>query len=36
VREEPGNDVAREYLYDAYKQKSELLAMTMERGAWGD
>lgn len=36
VREQPNNEVAREYLYDAYKQKSEVLAMTMERGAWGD
>jgi len=36
VREQPNNEVAREYLYDAYKQKADLLAMTMERGAWGD
>lgn len=36
VREHPNNEVAREYLYDAYQQKAELLAMTMERGAWGD
>ncbi len=36
VREQPNNEVAREYLYDAYQQKAELLAMTMERGAWGD
>lgn len=36
VREQPNNEVAREYLYDAYKQKAEVLAMTMERGAWGD
>jgi len=36
VQEQPNNEVAREYLYDAYKQKSEVLAMTMERGAWGD
>jgi hypothetical protein len=36
VREQPNNEVAREYLYDAYKQKADLLAMSMERGAWGD
>jgi len=36
VREEPGNEAAREYLYDAYQQKAGLLAMSMERGAWGD
>jgi len=36
VRKQPNNEVAREYLYDAYQQKAGLLAMTMERGAWGD
>jgi hypothetical protein len=36
VREEPQNDVAREYLYGAYQQKAELLAMMVERGALGD
>src|SRR5712692_7916612 len=36
VREEPENDVAREYLYGAYQQKAELLAMMVERGALGD
>lgn len=36
VREQPNNETAREYLYDAYQQKASLLAMTMERGAWGD
>jgi hypothetical protein len=36
VREEPRNEMAREYLYDAYQQKAELLAMSMDRGAWGD
>ena len=32
VREEPGNDVAREYLYQAYQQKADLLSMITERG----
>ncbi len=36
VREEPRNELAREYLYDAYQQKADLLAMSMDRGAWGD
>ena len=36
VREEPQNDVAREYLYGAYQQKAELLAMMVDRGASGD
>src|SRR5713226_8042045 len=36
VREEPENDVAREYLYGAYQQKAELLAMMVDRGASGD
>ena len=36
VREQPNNETAREYLYDAYQQKATLLATTMERGAWGD
>lgn len=36
VREEPQNDVAREYLYGAYQQKAELLAMMVDRGALGD
>ncbi len=36
VREQPQNDVAREYLYGAYQQKAELLAMMVERGASGD
>jgi len=36
VREEPENDVAREYLYGAYQQKAELLAMMVERGTSGD
>jgi hypothetical protein len=33
VREDPQNDAAREYLYGAYQQKAELLAMITERNA---
>ena len=36
VREEPQNELAREYLYGAYQQKAELLATMMERGATAD
>lgn len=36
IREEPNNELAREYLYDAYQQKADLLAMSADRGAWGD
>ena len=36
VREEPRNEAAREYLYGAYQQKAELLAMVMDRDASGD
>ncbi len=36
VREEPQNALAREYLYGAYQQKADLLAMMMERGAAAD
>ncbi len=36
VREEPQNALAREYLYGAYQQKADLLAVMMERGAAGD
>lgn len=32
VREEPQNDAAREYLYEAYQQKADLLAVITERG----
>jgi len=32
VREEPQNEVARDYLYDAYQQKADLLAQMTERG----
>jgi len=35
VREQPGNDLAREYLYDAYQQKAQLLAVAMDRGTLG-
>ena len=36
VRDEPQNEAAREYLYGAYQQKAELLAMVMDRDASGD
>ncbi len=36
VREQPRNELAREYLYSAYQQKAELLAAISERGAMGD
>ena len=32
VREEPQNAVARDYLYDAYQQKANLLSQMSERG----
>ena len=32
VREEPENEVARDYLYGAYQQKADLLAQMTERG----
>ena len=32
VREEPENEIARDYLYDAYEQKANLLAQMTERG----
>jgi hypothetical protein len=32
VREEPENEMARDYLYDAYQQKADLLAQMTERG----
>ena len=32
VREEPENEIARDYLYDAYGQKADLLAKMTERG----
>jgi hypothetical protein len=36
VREEPRNQMAREYLYSAYQQKADLLASMTERGTGGD
>jgi len=35
VREDPRNQVAREYLYSAYQQKAELLATMTEQGTGG-
>jgi hypothetical protein len=32
VREEPQNEVARDYLYEAYQQKADLLTQMTERG----
>jgi hypothetical protein len=32
VREEPGNEIARDYLYGAYQQKADLLAHMTEDG----
>lgn len=32
VRENPQDELAREYLYDAYQQKADLLAMMQDRG----
>jgi hypothetical protein len=32
VQEEPQNEVARDYLYEAYQQKADLLAQISERG----
>jgi len=32
VNEEPGNEVARDYLYSAYEQKADLLAQMTENG----
>jgi hypothetical protein len=36
VQEEPHNQMAREYLYGAYQQKAELLAMMADRDSVGD
>lgn len=33
VRDDPENEMARSYLYDAYEQKADLLANIAERGA---
>jgi hypothetical protein len=35
VREEPENEIARDYLYGAYEQKADLLAQMTERGVNG-
>lgn len=35
VREQPDNQIAREYLYGAYQQKAELLATAMNRSVTG-
>jgi hypothetical protein len=35
VREQPDNQMAREYLYGAYQQKAELLATAMNRSLPG-
>ena len=35
VQEEPENEFARDYLYDAYHQKADLLAQLSERGGLG-
>lgn len=35
VNEEPENELARDYLYDAYHQKASLLAQMNERGGYG-
>jgi hypothetical protein len=35
VREQPDNEMAREYLYDAYQQKAQLLAVAMDRSEVG-
>jgi len=32
VREEPQNELARDYLYDAYRQKADLLDQISDRG----
>lgn len=36
VRENPQNDLAREYLYGAYQQKADLLGTMLERGVIGE
>jgi len=36
VREDPANELARQYLYGAYQQKAELVAAILERGALGE
>jgi hypothetical protein len=36
VKEEPRDDLTREYLSGAYQQKAELLSAMMERGGSGN
>jgi hypothetical protein len=36
VRQEPGNELAREYFYGALRQKAELVAAMMERNSLGE
>lgn len=36
VRQEPGDEIARDYLSGAYQQKAELLSAMMERNGGGD
>jgi len=35
VREEPENELARDYLFDAYREKADLLAQLSDRGGYG-
>jgi hypothetical protein len=35
VREDPENELARDYLYDAYREKADLLAQLSDRGGYG-
>ena len=35
VREDPENEIARDYLFEAYEQKADLLAQMTERGVSG-
>jgi len=35
VSEEPDNEMARDFLFDAYQQKAELLAQLSDRGGYG-
>jgi len=32
INEEPENELARDFLYDAYQQKADLLAQMSDRG----
>jgi hypothetical protein len=35
VNEEPENELARDYLFEAYQQKADLLSQLSERGGYG-